>query len=150
MKNSLALLLCIGLSACGSEQSAPTQLQLEKLQGQWVVINYWAKWCKPCIVEIPELNRLDREFEQVTVLGVNYDGTTGEELQQELTELGVTFPTLATDPAAQLGVPRPQVLPTTLVIDPNGKLSETLLGPQTLETLTLATRQTIAETTNEQ
>ena len=151
MKNSLALLLlCIGLSACGTEQSAPTQLQLEKLQGQWVVINYWAKWCKPCIVEIPELNRLDREFEQVTVLGVNYDGTTGEELQQELTELGVTFPTLATDPAAQLGVPRPQVLPTTLVIDPNGKLSETLLGPQTLETLTLATRQTITEPTNEQ
>lgn len=151
MKNSLALLLCIALCACGADpSSAPTQLQLEKLQGQWVVINYWAKWCKPCIVEIPELNQLDREFEQVTVLGVNYDGTSGEELQQELTELGVTFPTLATDPAAQLGVPRPQVLPTTLIIDPTGKLSETLLGPQTLETLTLATRQTLADPANEQ
>lgn len=141
MKTILALLLCIGLSACGRADAPPSTLQLDKLGGQWVVINYWAKWCKPCIAEIPELNRLNQEFEQVTVLGVNYDGTTGAQLQQELTELGVEFPTLAADPAPDLGVPRPRVLPTTLIIDPTGTLSETLLGPQTLESLTRATRQ---------
>jgi thiol-disulfide isomerase/thioredoxin len=141
VKQMLALVLCLGLSACGAGKSSPTTLQLDKLQGQWVVINYWAKWCKPCVAEIPELNRLDQEYQQITVLGVNYDGTTGDELQQELIELGVAFPTLATDPAEQLGVPRPRVLPTTLVIDPDGKLRETLLGPQTVETLTQATSQ---------
>ena len=141
MKHTLTLILCLGLSACGAAELSTTSLQLDQLKGQWVVINYWAKWCKPCITEIPELNGLNQDYDQVSVFGVNYDGSTGDELEQELIELGVEFPTLAVDPAEQLGVPRPRVLPTTLVIDPEGTLRDTLLGPQTLETLTLATNQ---------
>jgi thiol-disulfide isomerase/thioredoxin len=121
---------------------------LERLQGQWVVINYWAQWCAPCIKEIPELNRLDQDYTGVTVVGVNYDGTNGEELELQRQKLGVTFASLESDPAAQLGIPRPVVLPTTLILDPTGRLVATLIGPQTLASLVQATQQDLNKESN--
>ena len=141
-------LMLLTLAACSPAEKPSSTLQLDELHGQWVVINYWAIWCKPCIQEIPELNKL-AELPQVTVLGVNYDGISGEELDQQLEKLGVAFRTLETDPAAQLGMARPAVLPTTLVLDPQGQLSETLVGPQTLETLATATTQTPSRRTDD-
>lgn len=139
----LALTISLTLAACGKPQPSADQLQLDDLRGQWVVINYWAIWCKPCIQEIPELNSLD-EFPQVTVLGVNFDGIVGEELEQQMQKLGVAFTNLDQDPAAQLGVQRPDVLPTTLLIDPQGILQDILIGPQTLHSLADATGQVVA------
>lgn len=130
------------LSACHNSQIPPGQLNLPALSGQWVVVNYWAIWCKPCIQEIPELNELNH-LPQVAVFGVNYDGTTGEELREQLQSLDVQFPTLTVDPAETLGVERPLVLPTTFVINPHGELQETLIGPQTLKTLASATEQVL-------
>jgi len=141
MKRLLLLTLALTLPACGGGSGAADPVDLNQLRGQWVVINYWAQWCKPCIKEIPELNTLNRQHSQVTVLGVNYDGTTGQELEQQLEKLGIEFATLSADPARQLGVPRPVVLPTTLVLDPGGQLSATLVGPQTLASLAQATGQ---------
>ena len=113
MRFAGALLLIALLASCGGSQAPVGALDLQALRGQWVVINYWAQWCKPCIKEIPELNELDQEFDRVTVLGVNYDGETGEELAAQIEKLGVAFTTLAQDPSATLGVPRPVVLPTS-------------------------------------
>jgi len=145
VKYLLYLTLALTIAGCGSDHNTSTQLRLDERRGQWVVINYWAQWCKPCIKEIPELNALDRDYPQVTVLGVNYDGATGEELEQQLSQLGIEFNTLDTDPAIQLGVPRPMVLPTTLILDPGGQLSATLVGPQTLESLAQATGQPVRQ-----
>ena len=57
--------------------------------------------------EIPQLNALDAQYAQVTVLGVNYDGASGAVLEQQRQKLGVQFASLAADPAAQLGTSRP-------------------------------------------
>ena len=122
------------LAACGGA-SAPGAGDLATYSGQRLVINYWAQWCKPCIKEIPELNEFNEAHPDVQVLGVNYDGLLGEELAAQEEALGIEFPTLLQDPAAALGVPRPVVLPTTLIVDSSGKVLETLLGPQTLESL---------------
>lgn len=127
--------LSVLLSACGSEQK-PDPDSLDTT-GRWTFVNYWAQWCKPCIKEIPELNTLHQR-EGVRVLGVNYDGAEGEELQSQLEKLGVEFPTLATDPAPRYGIDRPQVLPTTLVISPSGELMQILVGPQTEQSLLIA------------
>ena len=138
MKYTLCLTAFLSLAACGGEATVgpPT---LDSLQGQWVVINYWARWCKPCIEEIPELNELDHSYDEITVLGVNYDGKTGEELAAEAADLGVAFTLLEHDPAAELGVARPVVLPTTLIVGPDGKVRDTLVGPQTVQSLAQAT-----------
>lgn len=141
MKHFLYLALTLMLTACGGGSGTADPVNLEQLRGQWLVINYWAQWCKPCIKEIPELNNLNRQYRQVTVLGVNYDGTTGQELELQLEKLGIAFATLPGDPARQLGTPRPVVLPTTLILDPQGQLHATLVGPQTLESLVQATGQ---------
>jgi thiol-disulfide isomerase/thioredoxin len=146
MKAWLLLTMALVLGGCSDRQDAsPGTLDLERLRGQWVVINYWAEWCKPCIKEIPELNALDQRYPTVTVMGVNYDGLSGDELLGQAQTLGIEFRLLASDPAPQLGVPRPVVLPTTLILDPQGRLTETLVGPQTLESLALVTGQVSGE-----
>ena len=102
--------------------------------GQWRVINYWAIWCAPCREEIPELNALDDRTD-LMVFAVNYDGQNGEALQSQAAEMGITFTLLEQDPAAALGVERPRVLPTTLLVNPQGAVTDTLVGPQTQESL---------------
>jgi len=102
--------------------------------GQWRIINYWAIWCAPCREEIPELNELDRSTE-LLVLAVNYDGKTGDELASQAAEMGITFALLEQDPRATLSVARPKVLPTTLLVSPDGQVTDTLVGPQTREGL---------------
>ncbi|WOJ93548.1 TlpA disulfide reductase family protein [Congregibacter variabilis] len=128
LRGAALLLLITGISACEKFDSKDAT-SLDST-GSWTFVNYWAKWCKPCITEIPELNLLHQR-EGVRVLGVNYDGAQGDELQSQLDSLDVRFPTLATDPAARYGIDRPQVLPTTLVINPEGTLAAVLVGPQT-------------------
>ena len=97
------------------------------------MVNYWAIWCTPCREEIPELNRL-AEQKDITVLGVNFDAKLGESLAKDSMDLGIEFPTID-DPSGLLGIARPDKLPTTLVIDPDGNLVSTLIGPQTEEGL---------------
>ncbi|MFT7286329.1 MAG: thiol-disulfide isomerase/thioredoxin [Halieaceae bacterium] len=145
------LLLAVLLSGCGEtrvgtegtraatdEPRAAAADPIAEHLGDWLFINYWAQWCKPCIREIPELNELSSR-EGYAVLGVNYDGAVGEELQQQLSALSVDFPTLMQDPAARFAIARPQVLPTTLIVSPQGALVRILIGPQTAETLIAAT-----------
>jgi thiol-disulfide isomerase/thioredoxin len=138
VRHGLAGLAFALLTACGNDPAGPLS-PIEAARGQWVVVNYWAEWCKPCIKEVPELNALG-EREGITVLGVNYDGAQGEALSAQVEALGIAFPTLDLDPAAALGVKRPTVLPTTLIIDPEGTLRATLVGPQTEDSLLAATR----------
>ena len=103
-------------------------------EGAWRLVNYWAAWCSPCREEIPELNEFN-DTTNVTVLGVNYDGVRGDALIELLQDFDIQFENLEEDPAAALGIPRPRVLPTTLVLDPEDHLVGILTGPQTQETL---------------
>lgn len=131
-RHAALLLIILSLGACGKSDS-PDATSLDRM-GEWTFVNYWANWCKPCIKEIPELNRL-HALDGVRVLGVNYDGAVGDDLQAQLDNLDVQFPTLSTDPEARYDIERPQVLPTTLVINPKGELRAVLVGPQTEESL---------------
>ena len=138
MRRFVLATVLVLLGGCGDP---PDTSALRGALGHWVVINYWAVWCKPCIKEIPELNRLAQEYPGIRVFGVNYDNETGTELAEQIERLGIEFPLLAMDPATELGTPRPVVLPTTLVLAPNGQLAATLVGPQTLESLVAITRE---------
>ncbi|MEK1904161.1 MAG: TlpA disulfide reductase family protein [Pseudomonas sp.] len=104
-----------------------------QLEGQWLVINYWAEWCGPCRTEIPELNRLDDQLQgrHARVLGVNFDALQGNDLSEAADALGIRFTVLALDPAQRLELPRSDVLPTTYIIDDKGTLRERLVGEQT-------------------
>ncbi len=100
-----------------------------------VFINYWAVWCGPCIAEMPELAEFSRAFaERAVVYAVNFDGVSEQKLQSDIDTLGVEIPAIILDPQPELGFERPQVLPTTYVFQ-GGELRETLVGPQTLESM---------------
>ncbi len=124
---TLLLYLFLGLSACSDNKPA----SLNDLKGQWVVVNYWAEWCKPCIKEIPELNALNSQHGDITVVGVNFDGVVGEALAEQEDRLGVGFQTLSYDPSTELGIERPKALPTTVILKPSGERLDVLIGPQT-------------------
>lgn len=112
---------------------------LADYRGQWVVINYWAIWCKPCLKEIPHFNRLhDERSGEVAVLGVDFDNSQGEVLAQRIDTMGIRFPVLTQDPAAGLDHARPHVLPTTVIYNPDGQLAGILLGDQTWDSLNKA------------
>ncbi|MDG1080476.1 MAG: TlpA disulfide reductase family protein, partial [Porticoccaceae bacterium] len=105
-------------------------------QGKYTLVNYWAEWCQPCRVEVPELNELAAEHaDQLTVLAVNFDNEQGPELLAQLQKIGIQFPSLVLDPRAKWGLERPNVLPETLIINSEGELVHRLIGPQTLESL---------------
>ena len=105
----------------------------EQLEGQWMVINYWAEGCKPCRTEIPELNRLAvaLEGQGARVLGVNFDALQGEALSKAAEAFAIRFTVLAQDPAARFELPRNDVLPVTYIVDADGRLRERLVGEQT-------------------
>jgi thiol-disulfide isomerase/thioredoxin len=114
------------------------KVAVERLEGQWLVINYWAQWCAPCRTEIPELNALEKQLEQqsVQVLGVNFDALQGEKLSQAAQDMGITFTVLAQDPAERYQLPRAEVLPVIYIVDDRGRMRERLLGEQTAAGLT--------------
>ncbi len=139
MKKWFVLSVLLLLSACEQPDFRDTEgrgYRLDDLRGRWLLVNYWATWCAPCVKEIPELNELAREQEdELQIFGVNFDSPDEEEMLADIRKLKIGFPVFATDPAPLLGVTRPEVLPTTFVFDQEGKLKTTLVGPQTKEGL---------------
>lgn len=144
-RSRLALFLLIAtvlLAACEPANFQDTtghRGRFSDYRGKWLVINYWASWCKPCIHEIPEINAFAAaNTGKVVVFGVDFDNNQGKKLRQGIDKLGIRFPVLTSDPAPILGFKRPDVLPTTYLIDPQGRLHKTLVGAQTRKTLNRA------------
>jgi len=135
------LLILLSLYGCGKEEIrygllAGGSVSFEELQGKVVLINYWAEWCRPCRIEIPELNHFAQQYpDNVRVLSVNFDGVVGESLSQQVQALGIEFDTLLQDPRVDLAVPASSGLPETIVLNRKGEVQQVLFGPQTLQSL---------------
>ncbi len=108
------------------------EVDLSTLQDQWVVVNFWATWCKPCLKEIPDLSDLHSRREDVTLIGLTFEETTPEAVAEFLLDHPASYPVALIDvfnPPAQYGTPR--VLPTTLLIAPDGTQRKRFVGPVT-------------------
>ena len=136
----IVLMMLLGLiwmfyNRVDSYDSNGHAIRLSDYRGKWVIINYWAGWCRPCVTEIPVLEKLYKTYhDQVMVLGVNFDQLSNAKLHKGIIKrLGMTYPLLGYFPIKHLGVIglRVEVLPTSFVINPQGKLSVVLKGPQT-------------------
>ncbi|MCB1662054.1 MAG: TlpA family protein disulfide reductase [Pseudomonadales bacterium] len=136
LKKVVFILLLLQLIACSRTEFTDAQgneFGWDDFRGRWLVINYWAEWCKPCLEEIPELNQLYQHHrnDSATVLGINFDRLDLAELRRQITALNVQFPVLQSDPEQKLDYLLPEVLPTTYIFDREGKLAHKLVGPQT-------------------
>ena len=105
------------------------------LEGRYQIVNYWAIWCAPCKLEIPELQALQDDYDNVSVFGVNFDQPELQVMLEQVRLMKIGFPTYRNDPSNVLGIKTPEVLPTTLVFGPDRELLATLVGPQTKKSL---------------
>jgi cytochrome c biogenesis protein CcmG, thiol:disulfide interchange protein DsbE len=139
---AVAALLVVGLGSAGSASgrkapALPTQVlhpprvTLASLRGHPVVLNFWASWCGPCRKEAPELVKLHRELpKDARLVGVDWnDGESGA--RAFLGRSGWTYPNLR-DGSGDVGNSyRLHGMPTTFLLDKNGRIREQLTGPQT-------------------
>lgn len=96
---------------------------LSTLQGQWVILNFWATWCEPCVAEIPMLNTLAGDFAgELVVLGINMRETPQEIAIFQADTVSLDYPVLINPTDSVLLDYLVQGLPQTLVIDPNGEI----------------------------
>src|SRR5690606_32966206 len=99
-------------------------------RGQWVVINFWATWCGPCLQEMPELSALHTMRGNIEVIGLAYEDIELEEMQAFLAKHPVAYPIAIVDtynPPKDFATPRG--LPMTYLIAPDGKVARQFLGP---------------------
>ena len=108
---------------------------LDKLNGNWVVINYWADWCAPCIKEIPELNNFAQENKDLKVYTFNFDYLQVDDLKPIANKFNIMVPSLVTHPRDIWGIQTPPAVPATFFINPDGDLALSLFRPQTKDDL---------------
>jgi cytochrome c biogenesis protein CcmG, thiol:disulfide interchange protein DsbE len=101
---------------------------LDAFEGKPLVLNFWATWCPPCQLEIPELSAYAQAHPEVAVVGVAMDSGPAEGMPRLRSDLGIAYEIYAADRAIvnAYGV---RGLPTTVVIDADGQVSATWTGP---------------------
>jgi len=102
-------------------------VRLEALQGSVVVLNFWGLGCAPCRKEVPQLNDLVREFEGRPVAFIALAGDKTEDIRDYLDEHEFLYRQVAQASRViqDYGV---RGLPTHVVIDPQGRITATLVG----------------------
>tara|TARA_Y200000002_G_scaffold29195_1_gene21848 strand:+ start:55 stop:468 length:414 start_codon:yes stop_codon:yes gene_type:complete len=108
---------------------------LNKLNGNWIVINYWADWCAPCIKEIPELNEFAKENNDLLVFTFNFDQLDEDDLKPVAKKFNIEVPSIVTHPRDIWGIQTPPAVPATFFINPDGDLALSLFRPQTKDDL---------------
>jgi thiol-disulfide isomerase/thioredoxin len=103
---------------------------LSQYKGKWVVVNYWATWCPPCLEEVPDLVALydSRKNKDVLVLGVVFDFESAAEVAEYVDDMLMSYPIVLGDDEVMQQIGSAEVLPTTYIYNPQGLLVKTKRG----------------------
>ncbi|MFC0629336.1 TlpA family protein disulfide reductase [Kribbella deserti] len=109
------------------------KLTLSDYRGKVVVLNVWGSWCKPCRREAPLLNEASKKLgDSVAFVGINTRDKNPVPARKFVQAYGITFPSVYDSDGKLLlrfrGLISPNSIPTTLVIDAEGKVAVRVLG----------------------
>ena len=139
MKLKLTLpLLCLFLFSCEKgdiELFDARPIFSSEFSGNWILVNYWADWCAPCIKELPELFEFAEENNDVLVYVYNFDELDKEDLKPVAKRFNLKLPSLISHPREIWGIQTPPAVPATFFINPEGVVVESLFRPQTKDSL---------------
>ncbi len=109
------------------------QRSLSEFRGKWVVVNFWATWCPPCLDEIPDLVEFHDKHKDhdAVVLGVNFEEVNKEYLRDFVETHFMTYPVLPMEPIPVTPLGPVMGLPTTYIISPQGERIARQEGPIT-------------------
>ena len=143
----IRILTLLGLLYCAFVQAEPVHFSLTDLNGKshnveayagkWLVVNYWATWCPPCLDEIPELvefheNHKDKD---ALVLGINFEEVDDKYLRQFVDENFISYPIVKMKPGVKGPFGLIHGLPTTFLVSPKGEVVASKTGGITLKDL---------------
>ena len=129
-----------------SERKAMPQIELSDLKGApWrlsdhrgevVLVNFWATWCTPCRMETPDLVKVAHQYATrgVAFVGVSMDDQPKTAAPSFVSHYGIPYPVLVPDSGFTLGNAI-EGIPTTLLVDRNGRLARAYTGAVTAESL---------------
>jgi len=137
----LAVALAFAMPAQAAMPAQPTlhvttldgkTFDLAAQRGKWVIVNYWATWCVPCIKEMPDISRFVAAHQNVVAIGLAYEDSEPADIKAFLARHPVAYP------IAQVSLDQPpkdfdepRGLPTTYLIGPDGKVAKHIVGPVT-------------------
>jgi cytochrome c biogenesis protein CcmG/thiol:disulfide interchange protein DsbE len=122
-------------------------LTLEGLEGKVVLVNAWATWCPPCVLEMPGFQRVYEDYRDqgFTVLGISRDEGDPDAVRAFLEEKGITYPVAMAWQASLKGFGEVGGLPTSYLIGRDGKVKHRVEGIFAEPALRMAVRQLLEE-----
>lgn len=108
-------------------------------RGKWVIVNYWATWCVPCIKEMPDISAFVAAHKNVRAIGLAFDDSDPADIRAFLRQHPVVYPVAQVTldkPVKDFDEPRG--LPTTWLIGPDGRVARRFVGPLDKAALTAA------------
>lgn len=102
--------------------------RLGDYRGKWVIVNFWATWCPPCLEEIPDLVAVTEARKDVQVFGVAMEFQDSKQVLQFAEGMFVNYPIVLGDRNTADLIGKVQGLPTTFIYDPQGKLAVRHVG----------------------
>ncbi|WP_295624292.1 TlpA disulfide reductase family protein [uncultured Nitrosomonas sp.] len=124
---TVVLLLSFQVQAFQFKDAAGELHKLEDYKGRWVLVNFWATWCPPCLKEIPDLISLYEDRKDIMVIGVAMDSDP-QEIMNFVRSLSINYPIVLGDREIASQLDEISLLPSTYFYDPDGNPAARQLG----------------------